>query len=436
MAHDRVLFIAPSRDCHRLPGMNSVHSISLTASTSVLPLPNASPEEVGLSSQRLARIGAVLDGDIARGQLPGAVVAIVRRGRLVTLDAYGYRDHAAGVPMTTDCIFNIASMTKPLTAVGALILFEEGRLQLDDPLGKYFPKIGALGVAVMDNAGERVLRSVPPVRAITVQDLMRHTCGMPYGNRGTTVVHRRYPHGSSSAAAAMNGLDFLDRLATAPLLHHPGAVWDYGFGLDVLGLIVEKLAGQTLGQFLDARLFAPLGMADTDFYVPPGKAARYAKALANDPLTGLAQSLPDLARPMLFDCGGGGAVSTATDYLRFALMLLGKGEFAGTRILGRKTVEFMLSNQLGPDVTNLIAEADPTRAGYGFGLGLAVRTTPGISPLLGSVGDFNWPGMSGTNWWADPQEQLAVVFMSHAPGPIRWHYRRLINALVYQAIVD
>jgi CubicO group peptidase (beta-lactamase class C family) len=415
--------------------MNAVEAVSIASASSGGALPRAAPEDVGVSPTRLAHIAAMLYGDVARGQLPGAVVAIARRGKLVAHDAYGYRDKAAGLPMTTDCIFNIASMTKPMTAVAALILVEEGRLQLDEPLWKYFPKIGANGVAIVDETGA-VVRTEHPTRSIVMLDLMRHTCGMPYGSSGATVVHRRYPHGSSAAAAAMTGSEFLDRLGSAPLVDHPGTVWDYGFGLDVLGLVVEKVTGQTLGQFLEARVFGPLGMRDTAFHVPPGKAARYARALHHDPLTGEPQSLPDLTKPAQFDCGGGGAVSTADDYMRFALMLLYKGEYAGTRILGRKTVEYMLSNQLGPGVINQIAQTDPTRAGYGFGLGLAVRTTPGISPLLGSVGEFNWPGMSGTNWWADPQEDLAVVFMSHAPGPIRWHYRRLINTLVYQAIVD
>jgi CubicO group peptidase (beta-lactamase class C family) len=415
--------------------MNAVEPILAGGVPSGGALPRAAPEDVGLSPTRLARIAAMLYGDVARGQLPGAVVAIVRRGKLVAHDAYGYRDKGAGLPMTTDCIFNIASMTKPMTAVAALMLVEEGRLQLDEPLWKYFPKIGANGVAIVDETGA-VVRTEHPTRGIVMLDLMRHTCGLPYGNSGATVVHRRYPHGSSAAAAAMNGSEFLDRLGSAPLLHQPGTVWDYGFGLDVLGLVVEKVTEQTLGQFLNARVFGPLGMRDTAFHVPPGKVARYARALPHDPLTGEAQSLPDLTKPAQFDCGGGGAVSTAEDYMRFALMLLYKGEHAGTRILGRKTVEYMLSNQLGPEVTNQIAKTDPTRAGYGFGLGLAVRTTSGSSPLLGSVGEFNWPGMSGTNWWADPQEDLAVAFMSHAPGPIRWHYRRLINVLVYQAIID
>ena len=206
--------------------MNAVEPILAAGVPSGGVLPRAAPEDVGLSQTRLARIAAMLYGDVARGQLPGAVVAIVRRGKLVAHDAYGYRDKGAGVPMTTDCIFNIASMTKPMTAVAALILVEEGRLQLDEPLWKYFPKIGANGVAIVDETGA-VVRTDHPTRGIVMVDLMRHTCGLPYGSSGASVVHRRYPHGSSAAAAAMNGSEFLDRLGSAPLLHHPGTVWDY-----------------------------------------------------------------------------------------------------------------------------------------------------------------------------------------------------------------
>jgi CubicO group peptidase (beta-lactamase class C family) len=214
-------------------------------------------------------------------------------------------------------------------------------------------------------------------------------------------------------------------------------VWDYGFGLDVLGQVVEKISGQTLGQYFQEHITKPLGMNDTAFFIPAEKAARYAKALPIDPDSGKPQELnPVLTQPLKFECGGGCLSSTAGDYMRFALMLMNTGAYGETRILGRKTAEYMLTNQLGPDVKNLIANADPTRADYGFGLGLAVRTQPGIGRLMGSVGDFNWPGASGTNWWADPKEELAVVFMAHSPGPIRWHYRQVINALVYQAIVD
>ncbi|MBV8398035.1 MAG: beta-lactamase family protein, partial [Acetobacteraceae bacterium] len=222
-----------------------------------------------------------------------------------------------------------------------------------------------------------------------------------------------------------------------PLLHQPGTVWDYGFGLDVLGLVIESVTKQRLSEYLEERLFAPLGMTDTGFAIPAGKADRYAKALPADPETGQPQSVdPDLTRAIKFDCGGGCAVSTAGDYMRFALMLLNRGELAEHRILAPKTVDTMLANQLGPDVRNLIGNADPTRAGYGFGLGLAVRTSAGLPVLEGSVGDFSWPGASGTNWWVDPHEQLVVVFMAHTPGPARWHYRFLINTLVYQAILN
>jgi CubicO group peptidase (beta-lactamase class C family) len=400
-------------------------------------LPHARPEDVGMSSERLAAIGTLLNADIARGRLPGAVVAIVRRGKLVYFQAFGYRDKAAGVPMTTDTIFNIASMTKPATAVGALMLYEQGRLLIDDSLAKYFPKFADMRVAVLDQSGQTIVDKVPATKQITMQDLMRHTSGLIYGGRGATAVHKLYPASSSTAAVELSGAEFLDRLSGAPLMYEPATVWDYGFGLDVLGLVVEKIADRPLGAHLQDRLFKPLGMTDTAFSVPPEKVARYAKALPSDPDTNRPQSVtPDLTRPLKFECGGGCLASTAGDYMRFALMLLNRGELGETRVLGRKTVQYMTSDQLGPNIRNQVGKTDPTRADYGFGLGLAVRTAPGVARTMGSVGDFSWPGASGTNWWADPQEELAVVFMAHSPGPIRWHYRQVINALVYQALVD
>jgi CubicO group peptidase (beta-lactamase class C family) len=410
--------------------------LSSSAAAQDTPLPRAKPEDAGMSSARLGEIAKTLNADVARGRIPGAVVAIARRGKLVYFEAFGYRDKAAGAPMTTDTIFNIASMTKPMTAVAALQLYEQGRLLMDDPLAKYFPKFADAKVAVMDAKGETVAGTVPAARKITIQDLYRHTSGLIYGGRGSTAVHKLYPSGSGPASGEMSGPEFVDKLATLPLLHQPGAVWDYGFGLDVLGLVVEQLSEQTLGRHLADNLFTPLGMVDTYFQIPADKAARYAKALPNDPDTGQPQSLMALTQPRKFECGGGCAASTASDYLRFALMLMNKGQRGEARILARKTTEYMLSNQLAPEVRNLIGNADPTRADYGFGLGLAVRTTPGVVRTMGSVGDFSWPGASGTNWWADPKEELAVVFMAHSPGSIRWHYRQVINALVYQAIVD
>jgi CubicO group peptidase (beta-lactamase class C family) len=401
------------------------------------PLPRARPEEVGLSSERLARIGETLKADIETGRIPGAVIAIARHGRLVVLDAYGWRDKAAGVPMTTDTIFNIASMTKPMTTVGALMLYEHGKILIDEPLAKYFPKFLTMRVAARDAAGEPTAETVPANRAITIQDLMRHTSGLIYGGRGNTLVHKWYPAGSSDAAREYDGAAFMDKLASLPLLYQPATVWDYGFGLDVLGLTIETITKQSLGQYLQANLFAPLGMTDTGFSISADKAARYARPLPNDPDTGKPQArTPELTQPLKFECGGGCAASTASDYLRFAMMLLSGGRTGESRLLGPRTVAYMLSDQLGSNIKNLVGNADPTRADYGFGLGLAVRTTPGVVRMMGSVGQFSWPGASGTDWWVDPREELAVVYMSAAPGPIRWHYRQKINALVYQAIIE
>ena len=397
-------------------------------------LPRATPESVGMSSARLARIGDVLRVDIERGRIPGAVLAIARKGKIVYFEAFGYRDKAAGVPMTTDTIFSIASMTKPMVTVGALQLYEQGRVLIDDAVSKYLPQFANMQVARMDPAEQAILDTAPAARQITIQDLMRHTSGIIYGGRGSTAVHKLYPASGSAVASSMTSAEFLDKLGSLPLMYQPGTVWEYGFSTEVLGLVVESITNQTLGKYLQESLFKPLGMSDTGFMVPADKVNRYAKALPNDPDTGKPQSVMDSTKPTKFECGGGCAVSTAGDYLRFAQMLLNQGKLDGERILGRKTVEFMTADQLGPGVKNLIGNADPTRADYGFGLGLAVRRTEGVVRVMGSVGDFSWPGAYGTNWWADPKEELAVVFMAHSPGPIRWHYRQLINALVLQAL--
>jgi CubicO group peptidase (beta-lactamase class C family) len=401
------------------------------------PLSRAKPEEVGMSSERLALIGKIIDSEVSRDQLPGGVLAVARRGKLIHFEAYGYLDKAAGTPMRTDAIFNIASMTKPMVAVASLQLYEQGRLLMNDPLSKYFPKFANMQVAVMDAKSENIVDQLPAARKITIQDLFRHTSSLVYGGRGVTAVHKLYPEGSTQAAVAMTGAEFLDRLSSLPLLYQPGTVWDYGFGLDVLGLIVESLSEQSLGQYLEEHVWMPLGMVDTHFVIPADKTVRYARALPVDPETGRPQSLRSLTEPTKFPCGGGCTASTASDYLRFALMLANKGTYGDRRILGRKTVEYMTSNQLAPDVRNMIGvTGDPTRADYGFGLGVAVRTTPGIARMMGSVGDFSWPGASGTNWWVDPREELVVVWMAHSPGSIRWKYRQMINALVYQSIAD
>ena len=411
--------------------------VSNVAALAADPLPRATPESVGMSSQRLARIGDALRADIDKGRLPGAVIAVARRGKLVYYQAFGDLDKDAGTKMTTDAIFSIASMTKPMVAVGALTLYERGQMQIDDPVSAYLPQFGKQQVAlVRANDAGGAFDTAAAMRQPTIMDLRRHTSGIIYGGRGATPVHKLYPASSSAAGLQMTGQEFIDKLASLPLLHQPGSTWDYGFGLDVLGLAIERVSGQSLGRYLEQQLFKPLGMSDTGFFVPAEKLKRYAKGFANDPDTGKPQFVLDLSKPLKFECGGGCAASTAADYLRFAQMLLDGGKLGNTRVLGRKTVEYMLSNQLAPGTVNLIGNADPTRADMGFGLGLAVQTTPGIVRTAGSVGSFSWPGAYGTNWFADPKEQLAVVFMAQTPGPIRWHYRYMINALVNQAIVD
>jgi CubicO group peptidase (beta-lactamase class C family) len=407
---------------------------AMTPAFAADPLPRAAPETVGFSAERLNRIGAVLRADVEQGKLPGMVVAVARRGKLVYFEAIGFRDKAAGVPMTTDTIFSIASMTKPMTGVGALMLYEQSRLLLNDPVGKYLPPLGKMPVAAMGDAGlSGQVATVPATRPMTIQDLMRHTSGLTYGGRGSTAVHKMYP-ASSSTAAGMTGAELTAKLGSLPLLYQPGTVWDYGLSIDVLGLVIESLAEQTLGGFLQERLFKPLGMTDTGFVVPADKTARYAKALPNDPTTGAPQTMRDSTKPDKLECGGGCAVSTAGDYVRFAQMLLNKGRLDDVHILGRKTVELMTANHLGAEIKNEVAKTAAGLEGYGFGLTVAVRTQPGVAQISGSVGDFSWGGAYGTNFWVDPKEELVVVQMAHTPGEIRRHYRWLVNALVYQAM--
>ena len=402
------------------------------------PLPRSRPESLGFSSERLDRIGQVLRADIDNGRMPGAVIAIARKGRLVYYESFGYLDKAAGVPMPKDAIFAIASMTKPMVGVGIMQLVEESRIAMSDPASKWFPALGGLRVGVIktDAAAQTLLETVPARRQMTIQDLLRHTSGLTYGGRGSTPVHKMHPVSSGSAAVEYTGPEFIERLSKVNLLYQPGTAWDYGLSIDVLGLIVEAETGQTLGAYLQERIWKPLGMVDTGFVIPAANVKRYARALPNDPDTGKPQTVSDRTKPTKFECGGGCAASTAGDYVRFAQMLLNRGRLGDVRVLGSKSVDYMTADHLGPEIINNIAATDPSRAGYGFGLTMAVRRSTGGPGIMGSPGDFTWGGAFGTNFWVDPREQLVVVFMAHTPGPIRLHYRKVINALVYQAIVD
>jgi CubicO group peptidase (beta-lactamase class C family) len=418
------------KDCKRL-GLGFVlmllpgHSISAADS-----LPTAKPETVGLSSARLERLAQAIKQDVDHGRMPGAVVAIARKGKLAYYESFGFVDKAASTPMPKDAIFALASMTKPMVAVATLMLAEQGDLLLNDPVGNYLPELKDMKVATP--------RGIEPAhRQPTLQDMLRHTAGVSYGNRGDTPLHKLY-ESKLKSAANQSGAEFLQELGKLPLHYQPGTEWEYSHGLDVAGLAVEAVTKKRLGEFLQERLFGPLGMVDTGFVVPASKGARIAKPLPVDPDTGRPTAFRLPVTPWQYDCGGGCASGTALDYLRFAQMLLNKGTFEGTRFLSRKTVEYMTANQLGAnvDVSRLHEFAVEHMDGFGFGLGVAVRTQPGVAGVPGTPGEFLWSGAQGTMFWVDPKEEMVVVFLANTPGPARRHYRELVKTLVVQAIAD
>ncbi len=393
------------------------------------------PKEAGLDPARLGRIREALQRDVQAGLLPGAVVGIVRRGGIAYLEAIGHRDQEGQQPMWADAVFSIASMTKPMTSAAIMMLHEEGRLLLGDPVSKYLPQLAGMKVAKAPFTDSMEL--VPAEREMTVQDLLRHTSGLTYRDRGPGAAFKTYPGSSVSASVAHGREEFLELLGKAPLVFQPGSAWEYGFSTDVLGHIVEAVSGQTLGGFLKERLWSPLGMVDTGFALTEATRSRYARALPKCPLTGQPMTVHHATgQTTKWESGGGGAVSTAADYLRFTQMLLGGGKLDGTRVLGRKTVELMRADHLGPEIANRITTMDPACNGYGFGLGFAVRRGAGLAAQLGSAGDYYWSGVYGTYFWIDPAEDMAVVFMAAAPGGIRLRYRQLMRGLVMQAIVD
>jgi len=405
-------------------------SVSLGITARAQQLPSARPESVGLSTARLDRLAQAIRRDVDQGRMPGAVVAVARKGKLVYHEAFGFVDKAANRPMPKDAIFALASMTKPMAAVATLMLAEQGDLLLNDPIGNYLPALKDMKVATATG-------TEPARRQPTLQDMLRHTAGVTNANRGDTALHKLYQSRLLNADR-QSGAQFLEALGQLPLHYQPGTVWDYSYGLDVAALAVEAVSRKRLGDFLRERLFDPLGMVDTGFVVPVAKAGRIAKPLPIDPDTGRAPTFREPVKPWQYDCGGGCASGTATDYMRFALMLLGKGSLDGTRILGRKSVEYMTADHLGPavDATRLHEFAVEHIDGFGFGLGVAVRRQTGIAGVPGSPGEFLWSGAQGTMFWVDPKEELAVVFLANTPGPIRRHYRELVKTLVVQSIAD
>ena len=414
-------------------GIALIHcNVALGAEPTKPPLPLSSVPGQGFTPEGLKRIDAFFADQIANNKMPGAVLAVSKNGKLVIFKPYGYLDKAANKPMTTDAIFNLASMTKVMAAVSGLTFYEEGKLPLNAPIANWLPQFKDMKVGKVDADGN--LTTVPAKNPITVQDLMRHTNGLTYGGRGATPVHKLYPAGSAPAAFQYNAQEFIDKLASTPLLYEPGTVWDYGFGLDVLGIIQEKIADKPLQQVMQERIWSKVGMKDTTFALAEKDRSRLAQPLPIDPVSGKPQKVDIHSKKIQFDCGGSCAYSTAGDYIRFGQMLLNGGSLDGKKVLSPQTVAFMTANHLNKDIKNNVGLTEPGRVGYGFGLGVAVRTDRGLSAINGNVGDFTWNGAYGTIFWADPQEQMVVVMMGVAPGDIRKVHREQLNAVIYGAL--
>ena len=408
------------------------------------PLPHASPESVGMSSQRLAKINAALKKEVADGSFRGAVVMVARKGKLVYQDAVGMQ--AADAPMRQDSVFRIYSMTKPLVSVAAMMLVEDGRLQLTDPVGKFLAGFDKMQVSIASKTAEgTAYTTVAAERPMTVQDLLRHTSGLAYGE---ITQNAPVKDGLERAGLYRKDLDYeargvtpseqVEKLAAVPLAFHPGTTWHYSLSSDVLGRVVEAATGKRLGEFLQERLFRPLKMRDTAFSVPQAKLARLAEPLETDRFSGRPNRLIDVSAPPKNDSGGAGAISTAGDYLRFSQMLLNGGALEGSRVMSRTTVRLMTSDHLGTFINQPVQPGELLLGtkGYSFGLGFAVRQADGVGGVPGSAGEFMWAGYAGTYFFVDPKESLTAVLMTQAPSPNRAYFRKMLKQLVYQSIVD
>jgi CubicO group peptidase (beta-lactamase class C family) len=407
-------------------------------------LPPVEPEAAGFSASRLTRLTECLHADVESRLMPGAVVVVIRDGHLAYRETFGFRDRAAFDPMRLDCIFRIASMTKPVTVMAALMLLEQGRIALGDPVSRFLPELSApkVGTERVDAAsGERQLDIDAARRAMTVQDLMRHTAGFTYGPLGDSLVQRAYRHANLMDDQQTNA-GLVVKLAELPLAYQPGTTFEYGMSTDVLGRVVEVVSGLPLDRFFTERILAPLGMGSTGFGVAAAQTHRLAEP-QRDPTSGPRLAVPPYnpARPAKWFSGGGGLLSTVRDYAQFCQLLLNGGELRGVRLLSRKTVALMTSNHLptaldyGPLTHALGAAAPLPELGQGYGLGLGIRLQPGLSVVPGSVGDYYWGGATGPYFWVDPAERLIVVFMlQEFNAQRRARYRSLLRNLVYQAL--
>jgi CubicO group peptidase (beta-lactamase class C family) len=418
---------------HALTTLAVCAGVALTSAARAQPLPTGAPESVGFSSQRLKNIDAFFQSEIERKRVPGAVVAIARNGKLVYFKAFGQADPVKALPMSTDTIFQLASMTKIQVAVGALALTEQGKLPLYGKLVDYFPAFGATLVGVP--AADEKFTTEPQKRPILIHDLFRHTSGITTGGRadGGSPISAQWP---TSAAMQRMGTasDVANALAKLPLVYQPGTVFEYGLSFDVLGAVVEKISGTSLGGHLAESIWKPLKMTDTTFRPSEAQMARVARPFPNNPLDGKPQAIGALTRASTFDCAGACMFGTMGDYIRFGQMLVNGGSLEGAQVLSPATIQLMTSNHLDTTIQNRVANVEPHRAGYGFGLGVAVRMQPGLAAVPGNPGEFSWNGANGTGFFADPKEQLVVAFGTAAPGDLRKYYREQVQNLVYGAM--
>ena len=398
------------------------------------------PEDVGLSTPRLSRITRWMRRWVDSGRLPGLLVAVVRDDRLAWFETCGHRDIGTGRPVEPDTIYRIYSMTKPVTTVAALMLYEEGRFQLDDPVAKYIPAFAETGV--FDSGDAESFATVPLARPITVHDLMVHTSGLTYGFQHEHAVDALYRNRGIEFNANLGPLaDLVEAAAAQPLVFQPGTRWNYSISTDVLGRLVEIWSGVALDTFFDERIFGPLGMRDTGFHVREGQAYRLASNYVQSDDGGL--ELADSAdgsrflEPAVTLSGGGGLVSTASDYLRFMRMLRGRGSLEDTRILARKSVELMTVNHLPGDLVDMGRPrfAEMPFAGIGFGLGVSVVLDPAKARILGSPGEYAWGGMASTAFWVDPAEDLIVLLLTQLMPSSTYPIRRELRVLTYQALL-
>jgi len=411
-----------------------VLSCLLWTSVALAEGPTVAPEAAGFNKAGLERLEAYLKNEIATNMIPGAIMMIQRNGRTAYFRSFGVRDPSTKEPMTPDTIFRIYSMSKPITTTAAMMLVEEGKLQLGDPLSKYIPAFAKVKVGV-DKKGEdgsTGLDLVPAKRPITVHDLMRHTSGLTYGFFGEGAVKKAYSE-SDLTAGDFDNAEFAERLAKLPLAYEPGTTWDYSQSTDILGRVIEVVSGKSLYQFEKERLLDPLGMKDTAFYVTdPAKASLVAEPFPNDRKIGNNADMNDPREVRKWESGGGGMVSTINDYARFTQMILNGGTLDGRRYLSPRTVAYMGSNHIGPGSGVQPGPYYLPGPGFGFGLGFAVRTEPGVSPVEGSVGEMNWSGVGGTAFWIDPKEEMFAVFMAQTVSQ-RTRLRTAIKNIVYGA---